>query len=372
MSGLSTAAEEALANLNQGGGVWTLQRLPSAEQTDVWNALNSIFKLSALELHALKEAKRESRVPVTVSLKYSNRKAVEVGNIFKDEISVGYLKSEAILCWKDLDSVEFDLHSSRNHVINDDYLQKCSYPLALNVKVDQQGFSEFADPTKALEYAGVQKLKMVAMDSTLFPQPLAIADDDPVFLHACEDLKLKHELYDPLEDGCEYTRREFISAILVLAATKAGVKLACEEVVEGSRAKGPVDWMAHYEEHGICITEGKKDNISAGLYQNLAQLTALGEKRGTKRRYQVDLPLFGVATTYREWIFTCLSPAGVNRDAARLKTMFAIDGDVATVKQVAQRLAGILDSQRQLDVDASGPPSKRPASTFPIPKTKGG
>jgi hypothetical protein len=204
---------------------------------------------------------------------------------------------------------------------------------------------------------------MVDMNNALFPQPLPIADDDPVFLHACEDLKLKHALYDPLEDGCECTRREFTSAILVLAAPKAGVQLACEEFVEGSRAKGPVDWMAHYEERSICITEGKKDNIAAGLYQNLAQLTALGEKCGTKRRYQVDLPLFGVATTYREWIFTRLSPPGANRDAARLKKMFATDGDVGTVKQVAQRLAGILDSQRQLVVDGSGPPFKRPAST---------
>jgi hypothetical protein len=97
---LLTAAEEALAKLNHGGGVWTLQRLPSAEQTDVWNALNSIFGLSALELQALKDAKRNNRVPVTVSLKYSNRKAVELTNIFKDEISGGYLKSEAILCGK--------------------------------------------------------------------------------------------------------------------------------------------------------------------------------------------------------------------------------------------------------------------------------
>jgi len=89
-------------------------------------------------------------------------------------------------------------------------------------------------------------------------------------------------------------------ANLSSGSDKTGVKLACEEEVEGTRAKAPVDWIAHYERHGICITEGKKDNISGGIGQNVAQLTALGEKRGTKRAYQVDLPLFGVATTYIE------------------------------------------------------------------------
>lgn len=61
-----------------------------------------------------------------------------------------------------------------------------------------------------------------------------------------KDLELKHKLYSPIEKGCEYTRREFISSVPVLAASLAGVKLACEEQVDGTAGKGPVDWMAHY------------------------------------------------------------------------------------------------------------------------------
>ena len=126
-----------------------------------------------------------------------------------------------------------------------------------------------------------------------------------------------------------------------------------KKVVEGSRAQGPVDWMAHCDEHGlgICIiAEGKNDKLAAGLYQSLAQLTAVYHR-----------PLFGVATTYRECIFTRLTPSpGANHEAVRLPTVLAPDGNVGAVKQVAQRLAGILDSQRQLVVDAAScPPSKR-------------
>lgn len=104
------------------------------------------------------------------------------------------------------------------------------------------------------------------------------------------------------------------------------------------------------------ITEGKKDNISGGIGQNIAQLTALGEKRGTKRTYQVDLPLFGVATTYIEWVFIRLSPAGYARQAVRLPTMFATTDE--QVKNVAECLAGILSSQKNLVDGATGGTAK--------------
>ena len=62
--------------------------------------------------------------------------------------------------------------------------------------------------------------------------------------------------------------------------------------------------MALCQDNGICITEGKKDQIATGIVQNIAQLTALGEKRGTKRGFKTGLPLYGVATTCIEWILS--------------------------------------------------------------------
>jgi hypothetical protein len=171
-------------------------------------------------------------------------------------------------------------------------------------------------------------------------------------------------LYDPIEEGCEYTRREFISPILILAASIAGVKLACEEQVDGSAGKGPVDWIVHSLNHRICITEGKKDNITQGLYQNLAQLTAAGEGRGEKRAFRVDLPLYGIATTYAEWIFIRLDPSstGQDRRAMRLRTMgVALNTPYLkqTVRDVAGRLAGLLSHQKNLVEKESGESAKR-------------
>ncbi|CAB9527308.1 hypothetical protein SEMRO_1975_G308780.1 [Seminavis robusta] len=208
-----------------------------------------------------------------------------------------------------------------NHAVNHEYLRNTNYPRTLFIRTKQIGFSEFG-AEDALSYAGIGKIHLVDETDSRFPQPAKIEECNEYLLHAVKDLRLKHKLYDPLEEGCEETRREFISAVLVLAATFAGVKLACEEEINGSIGKGPVDWTAHYENHRICITEGKKDNITQGLYQNLAQLTAAGEVRRQKRSFCVDLPLYGIATTYREWIILCLDPAAAeSRAGIRLPTL---------------------------------------------------
>lgn len=355
----------ALTKLSKGNV--TLEDLPNVDgESTLWNVVKThlaqTLMLTEDDINSLVDAKKSSRkIPVSVSLKYGNRKAVTLKSLQSDEVTVSFLKSQATFHWNVLEAVEFELHAGKNQVINDDYLEKCTFPLSLTVKVDQVGFSDFVSQDKALDYAGVKgKLQTRDAASLNFPPKLQIDDNDPVFLHACEDLKLKHALYDPLEEGCEYTRREFISPILVLAATKAGVKLACEELVKGSLAKGPVDWMAHYQDHGICITEGKKDQIATGIAQNLAQLTALGEKLGTKRVFEAELPLYGVATTYIEWIFIRLSPPGEAREAVRLPTKYATDKQ--QIKDVAECLAGLLLSQKQIVDEATGPPAKKLAA----------
>jgi len=244
----------------------------------------------------------------------------------------------------------------------------CAFPLVVFVKRAQKIFSDFSD-VEALKYAGVKEIITVEEnDHVSFPLPADINNFDKFFLHAIEDLNVRHKLYDPLEEGCEYTRREFISPILVLAASISGVKLACEEQIEGSVGKGPVDWVAHYQNHRICITEGKKDNITQGLYQNLAQLAAAGEGRGEKRVFSVDLPIYGIATTYTEWIFVRLDPVseGTIRHAVRLPTMQISRNKQKifkeTVKDIVSRLAGLLLSQK-ITVDRNtGEAAKRAKS----------
>ena len=252
-----------------------------------------------------------------------------------------------------LEGVEFDLYEDKDGKVrlSDDYLLIHASPMLAYVKATQIGFSEFSK-AEALLYAGIAAGDDLKFDSELetFPAAVHIPDDDVHLTHAIANLKLKYELYDPIESGCEYTKREFISPILALSAKHAGVKLACEEQIEGSKGKGPVDWVAKFQQFNICITEGKKDDLDKGVYQNLAQLTAASEAM-RKRPLPVDFPIYGVATTYSGWVFVRLDPEpndGSNRLAVRSHA-FDISRAflVASVKSVAEQLVGILLSQKK-------------------------
>ncbi|KAL3902781.1 MAG: hypothetical protein SGILL_010698 [Bacillariaceae sp.] len=295
-------------------------------------------------------------------------RTVRIGDLDRSAITVAFLANEAISQWTSLLDVNFSFYTEKEYkyAVSDAYLKACTYPRTLFVKTEQTGFSDFTEDD-ALKYAGVHDIEMDDEESSVFPAPITIDDNNELLAHAVKDLELKHKLYNPIEKGCEYTRREFISAVLVLAASIAGVKLACEEQIDGTAGKGPVDWMAHYQNHRICITEGKKDNISSGLFQNLAQLAAASEGRGTKHAFSVNLPLFGIATTYTEWVFLRLDPPpkeldGAERSAVRLPTEGINYGRhlKQDTKAVAERIVALLLHQKKLlDEHSGGKDTKR-------------
>ncbi len=194
----------------------------------------------------------------------------------------------------------------------------------------------------------------IKIDTTQFPGPFEIKECNEWLQHAITDLRIKHALFDPLTEGCEATRREFISAVLVLAATLVGnVKLAVEELVVGSLGKGPVDWVALFEGFRICITEGKKDNLTQGQIQNIAQLAASREHASGKRKFVATIPTYGIATTYLEWTFFKLTdgPRQLFRSSA---DTISIDQHNLqhTVRDVASRIAAILQEQKDAVISA--------------------
>lgn len=167
----------AFAKLRTGEAECTLEDLPNVEveHTFFWDVVKTRFDLTDDEIQSLVDAKKASasnfarKTPVTVTLKYINRKLVEVSNLLPGEVTVSFLKSEATKIWKDLEATEFELRAGKNHAITDDYLRKCAFPLNLTVKVDQLGFSDFMSLEKALEYAGAEELKTGDANSLSFP-----------------------------------------------------------------------------------------------------------------------------------------------------------------------------------------------------------
>ena len=119
---------------------------------------------------------------------------------------------------------------------------------------------------------------------------------------------------------------ELIGPVLVAAARIFDdIKTVSEKQITGSEGNGPIDYGLVYKDFNIVISEEKKDDITKGLGQNVAQLAAGREdylvKKGqcitNKKRsfdeYQpsiADIDSCGIVSTAGRWIFTRYSRSG--------------------------------------------------------------
>ena len=102
-----------------------------------------------------------------------------------------------------------------------------------------------------------------------------------------------------------------------MIAKDIGLKLICEDNIEGEFGNGPVDYVITYNSVNIVLTEAKKENIEAGVVQNICQLVASREQcarnmkilSGKKRKYDellseiMRVASYGIITTGDEWYF---------------------------------------------------------------------
>ena len=240
-------------------------------------------------------------------------------------------------------------------------MAKLTFPATIVVENMRKGFSDFKE-IDAYRYAGVTTQ---VIDACAFPTRVDIQVEDVLFQHAKNDLTIKHRLFGALTEGCEYTRREFISSVLVLAAGIAKVQLGVEEPIAGRLGHGPVDWVALYKSYRICITEGKRDDLTKGVVQNIAQMAATGEDKNPKRKFSPSIPMYGIATTYTEWVFLKLTfgePRALYRSTDRTIGI-SQDHLEDDLKQVAGQIVGIFNEQKfAVDhVVGASPPAKRPS-----------
>lgn len=130
----------------------------------------------------------------------------------------------------------------------------------------------------------------------------------------------------------EYTKREFISPILIYAVqlvvdrlksennTKP-LLLVCEKEILGKRFHGPVDYSLMYEIVDIVLTEAKRVDLEFGILQNLLQQHASQEflanafvnENVTGKRFREEaeshyseisrMPTYGIVSTGESWTF---------------------------------------------------------------------
>ena len=232
--------------------------------------------------------------------------------------------------------------------------------ISLLIESDCLGFSDFTLP-RALAYAGVSEA--ITNDSKF---PVATYDDSDIEInevleHAFRDVKYKIPIFGPIEYAqSETTIRELIGPMLVAAAGIAKkIRLQCEMWITGRKGTGPVDYAAIYNTFSVMITEAKKNDVPAGLRQNIAQIVAgrdvyihkiLGKRKLDDAALDVDsIPSFGVVSTADKWIFTLFEGHALycSRTFSLVLSGESKDeGLRSDIHAVIRRLVGILQAQK--------------------------
>ena len=114
-----------------------------------------------------------------------------------------------------------------------------------------------------------------------------------VFQPLLAELKDRNAVFGDIGMGNESTRREFISPVLVRAARPFApeMRLKPERISSGDVGRGKEDYVFIYKEITVAVTEAKKDDVDAGVVQNVGQLCA------NQQVCRYALPLCGPCTT---------------------------------------------------------------------------
>jgi hypothetical protein len=188
----------------------------------------------------------------------------------------------------------------------------------------------------------------ITIDEAAFPKPLEMDDNNKELVHAMTTIEKVSGVLDLLF-GCEMTRRVYIDPLLIAAARVAGnIKMEVQRNFENQDLNGPVDYTFKFGEHMICVTEGKKDNLEAGVVQNLAQLVAVRHTR--KRKFDEisseQIPIYGIAMAYTSWSFLKLSDDQVVRSSPISIRHSTGQSNIEDIKLIVGRIVAIIQETR--------------------------
>jgi len=231
------------------------------------------------------------------------------------------------------------------------------------------GFSAF---TTSMAYTYANIIEPIT-DNSKFAEiilDLNSAHTNKLVEHTMLSLINIKKLYGDISTNSGASVREFISPVLVLAGLIAEkVSMKAEKRIVGSMGNGPLDYTYIYKHFDIAITEAKKDNIEAGVAQNIAQLVASREAflfqhasepaNKNKRKYRdhvgdiADIPSTGIVTTGDKWLFLRYTTgADINNVFCNdiLHISFAEDHEVIkkALLKVVGKLLGALKLQKEL------------------------
>jgi hypothetical protein len=289
------------------------------------------------------------------------------------------------LKWSAFKIMEFELtFTNTTDVVTQASLQLHNNQQTFNITIKSccLGFSDYANKkSAALDVAGVAVVdpSLLLTDDNVFPLTV-----ESVVENAAEEVQIelaKRARAINLEEACEYTKREFISPLLIAAVCVCNVSgklisMICEKLVVGKHGRGPIDYALMFKRIFVLLTEAKNTDLEGGQAQNVVQqescreslanafvpIKLVGENRKRKFNevYNVvrTIPTFGIVTTGRQWRFTKVDHS---HDQTMVTTSSTFDllldptadpaqkaTQLQNIKAILRRIVGVLEHQMAL------------------------
>jgi hypothetical protein len=273
---------------------------------------------------------------VTITLKINVEKELEKEwtTLNSEERNFTTLEAFARKAFKiELANLEFFNKTSR--IKTDADVAVLEHKCIVTVRNKQVPFSSITKIESAMQFTGCKNKMVLPKD---FPKKEALTLDDAHVKHAIDSIRYLSDLVD-IPEGCETTRRLYIDPILCAAGLKVGdIKMLVEKTVESPDLIGDVDYVFTFNDVVICVTEGKRDNLDAGIAQNIAQLSALRSARKRKHAEISRCSYFGIATTFVEWVFIEVGDGKVCRS-----NMSVVDpSKPESIRDIIAQIVGLL------------------------------
>ena len=295
------------------------------------------------------------------------------------------LVSEVQLKWPAFKIMEFELTFANPSTNTIDVVTPASLQLhnnqTLNITIKSRclGFSDYAKKkSAALDVAGVSFVdsSLILTDDSVFPLTAESAIEDAAKEVQIELTKRARAI--DLEEACEYTKREFISPLLIAAVCVCNVSeklisMICEKSVVGKHGRGPIDCALLFKRIFVLLTEAKNTDLEGGQAQNIVQqescreslanafvpFNAVGETRKRKFDEVYDvvrtIPTFGIVTTGRQWRFTKVDHIHEKTKVTKSSTFDLLLDPTAdpaqqatqlqNIKAILRRIVGVLEHQ---------------------------
>lgn len=253
--------------------------------------------------------------------------------------------------------------------------------LNFTVKSCCTGFSDYANKKQAaLHVAGLPFVdpSLILTDDAVFPLSTNSTIVDAAKQTQLELMKRAKAI--DLDEACEYTKREFISVLLIAAicicnASERLISMICEKTVVGKHGRGPIDYALLFKRIFVLLTEAKNTDLEGGQSQNIVQqescreslanafvpLQCVGETRKRKFHEIFDvvrtIPTFGIVTTGRQWRFTKVDHSREKTRVTKSATLdllldptsdpAQVNTQLQNIEAILRRIVGVLEYQME-------------------------